>query len=124
MKLKTEWVNALAVCKSFGMDIISFESKTESEKMLDICSRNADLFEVHTYAGGLAANAFSLDEWYWMNSGKRLNFKLRFAPGEPNNHLGSEFCLSIVRWEGTTTFYFNDIDCSNDARPFLCQKLI
>lgn len=122
--MKTEWVNALAVCKSFGMDMISLETKTESEKMLEICSKNANLFDVHTYAGGLTANSLTLDEWYWINSGKRLNYMLRFAPGEPNNHKGSEFCLSIVRWEGTTTFYYNDIDCSNDARPFLCQKMI
>lgn len=104
------------------MDLVSFESEIESDKMLELCSKNADLFETHTYAGALTNKGASMSDWYWVNSGKQINHKMKFGPDEPNNHNGEEYCMSIVRVLMSTEFHYNDINCSSGEKPFMCQK--
>lgn len=59
-----------------------------------------------------------------MNSGKKIDYELKFGAGEPNNYDGKEFCLSLVRMNGGEYFHYNDYDCSDTTGRFVCQKLL
>lgn len=106
------------------MEFVSFESEMESNKMLEMCVKNEHLFGDHTFVGAITVNAGTLTDWYWANSGNPLNHKIKFAPGEPNNHRGEEYCMSITHLRGTLDIFYNDISCTSDMNPFICQKIM
>lgn len=85
------------------------------------CKVKFDEFDTYTFVGAISYDGNSKDTFYWMNSGKRINYVLDFEPGEPNNYDGKEFCLSISKHD--SRFSFNDIGCTESTHQFICQKL-
>jgi hypothetical protein len=100
------------------MESLSLETKTEAENFFNLCTKHQQHFEEYTHIGGMVTTLRSADSWYWVNSGKKANYEMKFQPGQPD---GGGFCLS-VRKQGTT-FFFKDIICHTHYEiKFICQR--
>lgn len=103
------------------MDFLSLETRDEATDFLELCERNAALFGAFTHIGGITSVGKSLDEWYWINSYNRIDYVLKFGPGQPDNAWNNEYCLTIGKQAGN--FHFNDIACFGAwPEKFICQK--
>lgn len=73
------------------------------------------------YIGGITTLTKSVDQWYWLDLGKRLTFLPAFLPGEPSGHYDGtlEHCLSMGKVSDRV--YYNDIRCNGAEYNFLCQ---
>lgn len=84
--------------------------------------QNIHLFDQWTHVGGLTTVPKSKDHWYWMTSGNKVNYSLKFGSGQPDNAGGNEMCLSIGKQPGN--FFFNDVNCYGMHQfKFICQTL-
>jgi hypothetical protein len=121
----TEWQHARGICQQYGMEIISFESSEEANNFLDIVEK----YNLHEtppywiYIGGMTNVLKSKSDWYWMNSGNKVNYELKWGPGEPNNNNGREYCLDIGRYnvDDKNLPFFNDAGCYSKSYMFVCQ---
>lgn len=120
---RVEWHQAMSLCSAFGMELVSIDSRNEFDHFENLCRTNEHLFGNFFHIGGLVKVAKSTTEWYWTNSGQKINFDLTFAPGEPNNAGGNQMCMCLTKH--LPHFLFDDIQClgANPER-FVCQKLI
>lgn len=104
------------------METLSLETLDESNAFLNLCLNNANLFESHTHIGAVTTEGKSLNKWYWVNSGKRIDYSLKFLPGQPDFWASAEFCLGLEK--RTESFYFIDINCHGVYElKFICQKV-
>lgn len=100
---------------------MSLETLNEANSFLTLCEQNIALFEDWTHIGAYTSVGKSLDKWYWVNSGKRVDYPLKFAVNQPDFAGASEFCLAMGKRPGA--FTFNDIYCSTYYESkFVCQK--
>ena len=61
----------------------------------------------------------SQKDWYWTNSGKKVNYEMSWAPKKLDFKYNSEWCLSL----GPANVYkFNDIRCQDQNLSFICQQ--
>ncbi|CAO1305793.1 unnamed protein product [Diamesa serratosioi] len=111
--LKGDWLTALNTCKSFGLDLMTYETRNEENELLSSFSKFTSV----------AKKAFVgiLDEgksgsWY------------RSTNGEPITHLMSfhsipivETCLAVETIEGQAKF--SAIDC-NEKLNFICKRYL
>lgn len=115
------WTNTRAACVAYGMDTLSLETLEEANHFLALCQQNAGFFDQWTHVGAIALAAKSTNFWYWVNSGKRITYPMKFLPGQPDNAGGRELCLSIGK--DPSGFRFNDLNCyGNHDFKFVCQK--
>lgn len=116
------WDQANDICHSNGMEFLSLETLQESNNLLSLCDQNIHLFDQWTHVGGLTTVPKSKDHWYWMTSGNKVNYSLKFGIGQPDNAGGNEMCLSIGKQPGN--FFFNDVNCYGMHQfKFICQTL-
>lgn len=95
---------------------ISTHFKNSWDQFPFSCDQNSGLFQDYTHIGALTVGG-SWTEWYWVETGEKLNFALKFGPGEPDND-GEELCLSIGE---KRELFFNDIKCNGNSKRFMCQ---
>lgn len=114
---RANWMNAQSFCKSNGMELASLESQEEAEYFLASCEKNHEFFEEFSQIGGVLI----LENWYWISSRQRLNFKLDFQRNKNSRNDGE--CLQLVK-RSERKFSFGRTECfSNcDAHKFVCQK--
>lgn len=117
---KTHWTHARSICQSYGMEFLSLETLQEQNSFFKLCENKADLFEDWTFIGGYTIEGKSLDKWYWVNSGKRIDYSLTFGHGMPDFGWNQEFCLCLGKQ--TKTFFMNDALCQGFEKKFICQK--
>lgn len=107
------------------MDVVSLESKNESEYFLNLCKRNARYIDDDfAHIGGMSLGQPTDDryeQWYWVSSGARVDYPLSFGPNNPDNIGDDEYCLSVQKLPGNI-FFFNDINCNGLYEvKFICQ---
>lgn len=104
------------------MQFVTIDSPDEASKFLQLCSKNADLFDETTHIGSLTTSSNSNTEWFWMEAERRVNFPLNWSIGQPNDVDGSQLCLALDKIQ--ESFYFNDVSCSgsNQTHKFICQS--
>jgi hypothetical protein len=116
---KATWVQANFICKSYGLKMISLDSFDEMRAFMKEFLSKIKLFNEAVYMGAILAEPRSKTEWYWVATGKKLNFDLPWYPGEPNNYGGSEQCLLLH-----TLSLFLDLKCYEERYfNFLCQSV-
>lgn len=115
---KTFWIHSRSICQSYGMEALSLETKTEAENFFDLLTKNHQQLEELTHIGGVTSVLRASDKWYWVNSGKKVNYTMKFHPGHPD---GAGYCLSAQK--RGSEFYFKDLPChSNYELKFICQR--
>lgn len=115
-ELKLNWIQALVMCRSYDMSLVSFNTAVDYIEFKELYMENVDLFEEHTHIGGSKINR---NDWYWVNSGSQVT-TMKFAKGEPNGAFIGENCLNMLQ-EGNK-LVLNDLPCSNVALKFVCES--
>ncbi|CAG9807028.1 unnamed protein product [Chironomus riparius] len=121
---KTTWMNAKTYCKSFDLDLVSFETLTEVYNFIDMAKENSfvkSLGGVHMLVDGMTPTPNTTTEWYWTNTGTKVSFTLPWQEGEPNFLNNGEYCLALSAHE-VSTLGFNDFPCDVGLSPFVCQR--
>lgn len=113
------WVNARNICMNYGLDIATFKTLDEFNAVRDMCKENSSIMTGFIYIGGMTTSARSIDDWFWVTTGEKINFTMKWKEGEPN-FAGLEYCLSI----GSSDYLFNDIHCDSYSNKFICDKTI
>ncbi|CAG9809164.1 unnamed protein product [Chironomus riparius] len=119
---KSSWAEAKAICRSFDLELATFENLVEFtnfQKILKAANPfppNIDMVHVD----GMTPNTGSTTDWYWTNSGVKIPYTLQWNPGQPDNAGGQEACLTIRKYGGD--YAFNDYFCSERTTYFICQK--
>lgn len=104
------------------MEFLSLETLEEATFFLALSDKNIAHFDDLTHIGATTTVGRNPDKWYWVNSGKRIDFNLKYAPGEPNFAGNVEFCLSVGKNPGN--FMFHDLNCYGAyEKKFVCQKM-
>lgn len=87
--------------------------------MSSMCKDSANLPDPEfLHVGGMTVAGMSTDAWYWVTSGEKISYNIKWKPGEPN-FLNMEYCLSI----GNSEYLYNDIDCYMNSKKFICQSI-
>jgi hypothetical protein len=102
------------------MEFVSLETKSEADYFLSVCDKNiAQFTDEYTHIGGMTM--VGKTGWHWVNSGKRIDYQLKWLSGQPDFYAANEFCLSIHKRAGD--FSFNDLNCFGAFESrFVCQK--
>lgn len=100
------------------MEFSTLESIQEENQLSQIFAQNSHFFDEWNFVGAIAKARRSRTEWYWSENGKKLDFVIRFKPGEPNNSKNNEMCLAVGGQTGT--LHFNDFPCDAGTK-FICQ---
>lgn len=102
------------------MEFASFDSLEESNNFTENAGKS-DLFKTFTYVGGISKPVNSSVEWFWVESGKQIDYALQFASNEPNSVNMNEQCLCFLM-KPTGKFY-HDVKCSDGIQgQVLCQS--
>jgi len=123
--LRTNWFDAKLVCKSFDLELASFETLTEVEYFINIVKNHPFVISYggyHMLVDGITNTPNSTTDWYWTNSGTKVSFALPWQRGEPNYLNEGEYCLALSAHE-PSTLGFNDFPCQIGLRAFVCQRI-
>ena len=103
------------------MDLVELPFAAEAQNFLTLCGQQQIHFKETGFHVGASYLGSAPFDWYWMTTGERVNYGLRYAPGEPNNRNGIEKFLSLIKKSGG--FMFNDIDYNYTKYNFVCQLI-
>lgn len=102
--------DARAVCNSVGAELTSISSEAENTF-------------VHSLEGGERTRWIGLvrsgDTFAWLD-GTPFTYSNWFE-GEPNNFRNREDCVTLGNTQFAVLDGWNDADCNNDARGFVCK---
>jgi hypothetical protein len=104
------------------MDVLSLDTQDEAFYFMNLCEKNKNILDSQNLIGGVTTQGKSRDKWYWVNSGDRVNYPLKFWSTEPDFANNNEWCLAVsTNYKGG--WAFNDISCNDYRHKFFCQKL-
>ena len=117
--MSVTWLDAFKTCKAFDMDLVELPTKAESDYFLNLLSKkqNPPHFAAHV---GASYVGVGLNEFYWMTTRLRINYPLKWGPGEPNNDGGDEQFLTIRKIP--IGYKFNDISGTVN-NEMICQHI-
>jgi len=118
---KASWVQAHGICQNNGMEFVSLDTLAEADNMFNLCQSVADKFDHQTHVGAITIEPQNVNTWYWVNSGNRVDYDMKFDKlyNNPDNSGGIEYCLSLIK---RTDFSFNDLACyGHHETKFICQ---
>lgn len=119
------WADSRSFCHSYGLEFLTMDTLAEGRAVLTMADNNSILrtfTSVWLNIDGIALTLKSPTNWYWTNSGKKISYPIPWRPDAPNNHGGSEYCLTIGRYLTTGKFGFDDALCNNNDR-ISCQRI-
>jgi hypothetical protein len=64
------------------------------------------------------SDAESEGTWYWIETGKNIDYNLAWLPNEPNDMQGTQNCITLTKARYGTGFW--DRACHKEEH-FLCQ---
>lgn len=120
---KVEWQHARSICQSYGMEILTLESVTEQNYLLNLLKQHSALFGVHEWIniGAMTTTCASRDLWYWVVTGSKVSSPIKWATDVPNCVNDNKMCMALGKFEDEN-FYFVDIWCSGQSHKFLCKQ--
>ena len=101
------------------MDLVELPTEAEANYFLSLCTQQ-DLKGEYFHIGGSYVG-LGLNEFYWMTTGQRINYTMKYGPGQPNNVNGIERYLSVYEQPGS--YSFNDMDNGETKWNFICQRI-
>ena len=113
-------MQAFVTCRSFDMDLVELPTKAEHDHFLAMCQEQAHQFVGTSYSVGASYVGAGLNDFYWMTTGERVDYSLKWAPTEPNNINGNDKYLNVRKYPGK--FLFNDVNLSY-IHNYICQNL-
>lgn len=112
-------MDAYVLCRTFSMDLVELPTEAEADYFLSLCAQQ-ELQGQFFHVGGSYVG-LGLNEFYWMTTGQRINYTMKYAPGQPDNRNGVERYLSI--YEQPNSYMFNDMDSGDTKWKFICQRI-
>lgn len=109
---KADFMTAFSLCRTSGMSLVTFRDIKETQDFVELFRRSTLSL---TYVDGVS-NTNAKDDWYSFDTGRPLNGKIPWHPGQPNGK-GDENCL-VVDGSG-----FHDYPCYHKF-TFVCQEYI
>jgi hypothetical protein len=102
------------------MEIVSLDTKAEADFFLGVCDKNiAQFTDEYTHIG--AMTMVGKTGWHWVNSGKRIDYQMKWLAGQPDFYAANEFCMGLVK--RGTDFSFVDLNCFGIYETkFICQR--
>ena len=95
------------------MDILSLDSEDEANFFLDRIKLHAGSTHANTHVGAMAYVVGSRTEWYWITSGNKINYPIKWGTGEPSGTNVQSVCL-VVRKQAGNNFFFAAVWCSTE----------
>lgn len=115
------------LCKTYNLQFASIKTLNEAYAVMNMINRNPDLGvrdNLWVYIDGIGLTLRSPIDWYWTESGDKIDFAMPWLTGQPDTAGGAEWFLSIGKYTKDTQIGFNDIPGTNFVNAFLCQKFI
>ena len=109
------WTQSLNYCKILGLRLASFATFDEAKNATKLFSKYPHLFEEYIH---IAGNKYGNDPWKWIPYEKKIQFKVDWEKGEPNNK-EKEKCMALKK-TSDGNFKFIDLNCEN-RNSFLCE---
>lgn len=102
------WTDVRSICIAYGMDFVSLETAHEADSFLEICKNNAAFSPQYVHVGALTMVLKSPNEWFWVNSGNRITYQ--------------------IKWTKNNNCLFHDVECAspkhNIYQNFVCQRYV
>ncbi|KAL7036603.1 hypothetical protein ACKWTF_008862 [Chironomus riparius] len=114
------WAESKAICNAFKMELASMETLAEANALLTMADNHSFLRAVNDiiiWIDGIALSPISTTDWYWSNSGEKINFPIPWVIGQPSST--DQRCLSIHKAGINQKFGFNDFHCSDSYFIYL-----
>lgn len=117
--MKLTWPAVRSVCKSYGMDIGTFDTLDELNAFISMGRNHVPKLGGSYHVGAVTLTPKSPNDWFWVTTGEKINYQLPWASGQPDTHRGVQYCLRIILPDYT----FDDFDCDHVSGSigFLCQ---
>jgi len=115
------WLEARSICNDYGLRFVTLETEEEADFFLKLCAQNYDLFESnYNHIGGIQSIRGNASSYHWVETGYESTFDFKWAPGEPNNGGGKQWCLAVKKER--VQFLFDDMFCDAQKSRFVCEK--
>lgn len=115
-------MGSYSFCQSVGLEFVTIDTYEEQSDFLRLCTENSQYINPVIQIGVMTTTLRSND-WFWIHSGEKSPFPLRFAAGQPNNGGGLEYCGHIQFISGK--FDIHDSNCySSSLYSFACQEIM
>lgn len=93
------------------------ETLQEQDHVLQLIQQSSLSSNDWLHFGALTTVAKSKTDWYWVNSGNRVDYNIKFADSQPDG--GSELCLIL---QPKPHLKFHDVGCHGvSSEKFICQ---
>lgn len=113
--LKVSWIQARNICKSFGMDLLVFETEFEDRIRKELEANDGVPRHFH-----IGASSIGADYWFSTATGRSLNFNIRWKRGDKIDI--SKLCLMMESQNGLLVY--TRVNCALVATNFMCQNVI
>lgn len=124
---KAHWYQVKRICESFELEAVSLDTAVESDSLLRLLEPHKDKASHNFYIGGMTLNKGTDDEWYWINSGSKINYELNWERSQPDGWekpgWDKEQCLAVSSNDDGGVLGYNDVFCNAyRADKFVCQS--
>lgn len=102
------------------MDLVELNTGAEADHFNKLCAKHPNLSTSTVHIGG-SDHGVEKNKWYWMSSGKEIDYNMIYAPTEPNNIGGRQNCLAV--YTVPQSYQFADYDCDESKSIFACQRV-
>ncbi|XP_017773974.1 PREDICTED: C-type lectin 37Da-like, partial [Nicrophorus vespilloides] len=105
---KATWFKAALACRRMGMELVSFDSDEEFDKVHEFVKKKSQykFTDLSIFTSGVMKD---IGQFHWINTGNPMNVS-RWWSGTPDNKGGNEFCVNI--WSNSKQFLLNDASCT------------
>jgi hypothetical protein len=104
-RYRATWIEAKVICNSYGMKFLTLDTSEEADAFLKLCRETRFAFDF-IHVGALTNLPKDKTQYSWVETGKKVNYALKWAPGERNNT--NEMCLAIGKW----SMLFDGMPCN------------
>lgn len=106
------------------MTLVTLDSADEGTAFIEMVKARSAIFAPGLHIGAVTPILLSKTEYFWITSGKKVDFTLNWAPGHPDNSGSRENCLLLVATSSSAFFYDNECTRISPSYDFICQNKV